>query len=326
MGAPPAPAVHKCCSCLTWLLCTLLQKKTQYLLKKEACAGALEGSFIKMLTQLTGAKTVLEVGMFAGTTTLAVAAALPQDGKVCCCVCCSQLGFPLCSADPATVCCHSQCDISAEQICTGQLQQSMIGDWMQRAKLLGLMLQVYALELEAYLKEYSEPSFKESGLNDRIDVLVGPAGDSIESLAKQGINFDIAFLDADKTGYLGYYKQLMDLSLIVPGGIIVVDNALMKVSACSLDGLLAELRSCIRSCTMNGSSLLGLCCSAFSRSCLRAPLSSFQWKLLSCMRMVGQVCLSHLITPGKKLGSPRCVGCLSDSTHHCRACKLPPQL
>ena len=58
---------------------------------------------------------------------------------------------------------------------------------------------------------------------------VGPANEGISKLAGRGVRFDIAFLDADKTGYLGYYKQLMDSNLIVPGGIIVVDNALMKV-------------------------------------------------------------------------------------------------
>ena len=58
---------------------------------------------------------------------------------------------------------------------------------------------------------------------------VGPANEGISKLAAKGVRFDIAFLDADKTGYLGYYKQLMDSNLIVPGGIIVVDNALMKV-------------------------------------------------------------------------------------------------
>ena len=29
--------------------------------------------------------------------------------------------------------------------------------------------------------------------------------------------------------FQGYYQQLMDKQLIVPGGMIVVDNALMKV-------------------------------------------------------------------------------------------------
>ena len=62
----------------------------------------------------------------------------------------------------------------------------------------------------------------------RVEVIVGSATDSIKQLISRGQRFDIAFLDADKTGYLGYYKQLMDNQLIVPGGLIVVDNALMK--------------------------------------------------------------------------------------------------
>ena len=97
---------------------------------------------------------------------------------------------------------------------------------------------MYALELDPYLRDFSASSFQNSGLGDQIEVLVGPAADSLKILAKQGINFDIAFLDADKTGYLGYYKQLMDNQLIVPGGIIVVDNSLMKVNLpCSTFGV-----------------------------------------------------------------------------------------
>ena len=72
---------------------------------------------------------------------------------------------------------------------------------------------------------------------NRVEVMVGSANESIDALAARGQRFDIAFLDADKTGYLGYYKQLMDSQLIVPGGIIVVDNALMKVRPPRLSSL-----------------------------------------------------------------------------------------
>jgi caffeoyl-CoA O-methyltransferase len=89
---------------------------------------------------------------------------------------------------------------------------------------------VYALDIEPFLKEFTAPYFEKSGLHKRIEVVVGPASESIDKLAKRGVRFDIAFLDADKSGYLGYYKQLMDNDLIVPGGIVVVDNSLMKVS------------------------------------------------------------------------------------------------
>ncbi len=35
-----------------------------------------------------------------------------------------------------------------------------------------------------------------------------PASEGIAALAARGVRFDLAFLDADKSGYLGYYKQV----------------------------------------------------------------------------------------------------------------------
>ena len=60
---------------------TYAQKKTRFRQTANCCAGGLEGSFLKALVRLTGAKSVLEVGMFTGTSTLAMAEALPADGK-----------------------------------------------------------------------------------------------------------------------------------------------------------------------------------------------------------------------------------------------------
>lgn len=45
-------------------------------------AGTYEGNYIAMVARTAKAKRVLEVGMFTGTTTLAIADALPPDGKV----------------------------------------------------------------------------------------------------------------------------------------------------------------------------------------------------------------------------------------------------
>jgi predicted O-methyltransferase YrrM len=42
----------------------------------------------------------------------------------------------------------------------------------------------------------------------QVSVVVGPANEGIQQLAKQGVRFDLAFLDADKGGYLGYYNQV----------------------------------------------------------------------------------------------------------------------
>lgn len=61
---------------------------------------------------------------------------------------------------------------------------------------------MYALEIEEYMQSFSEAAFNESGVGERREVLLGSASDSIGKLAARGVRFDIAFLDADKTGYL----------------------------------------------------------------------------------------------------------------------------
>lgn len=47
--------------------------------------GRIEGAFLKMLVQLTGAKRVVELGMFTGYSALMMAAGLPDDGKLITC-------------------------------------------------------------------------------------------------------------------------------------------------------------------------------------------------------------------------------------------------
>lgn len=42
-------------------------------------------------------------------------------------------------------------------------------------------------------------------------------------------SFDLIFLDANKDGYQTYYDIAMNLHLLAPNGLLVVDNTLMKV-------------------------------------------------------------------------------------------------
>ncbi len=48
----------------------------------QMLCGKLEGRFLKMLTQLTGAKVVLEIGMYTGYSALSMAEGLPADGRL----------------------------------------------------------------------------------------------------------------------------------------------------------------------------------------------------------------------------------------------------
>jgi caffeoyl-CoA O-methyltransferase len=47
--------------------------------------GPLEGALLRLLVRLTAAKRVLEIGMFTGYSALAMAEALPEDGKLISC-------------------------------------------------------------------------------------------------------------------------------------------------------------------------------------------------------------------------------------------------
>jgi caffeoyl-CoA O-methyltransferase len=54
-------------------------------LEQEMLSGHLEGQTLKMFVRMTKAKRVLEVGMFTGYSALAMAEALPNDGKLVAC-------------------------------------------------------------------------------------------------------------------------------------------------------------------------------------------------------------------------------------------------
>jgi caffeoyl-CoA O-methyltransferase len=51
----------------------------------EMQIGHLEGAFLRMLVRLIGAKRVLELGTFTGYSSLVMAQALPEDGKLITC-------------------------------------------------------------------------------------------------------------------------------------------------------------------------------------------------------------------------------------------------
>lgn len=54
-------------------------------LEQEMLSGHVEGAFLRMLVAMTRARRVLEVGMFTGYSALAMAEALPADGRLVAC-------------------------------------------------------------------------------------------------------------------------------------------------------------------------------------------------------------------------------------------------
>jgi len=128
--------------------------------------GVDQGAFLALLVRLIGARRCLEIGTFTGYSALAVAAALPADGRLVC------------------------CDISDE--------------WTRIAR------------------RY----WDEAGVAGRIDLRLAPAADTLRDLLRDpgAGSFDFAFIDADKTGYDGYYEAC--LTLLRSGGLMAFDNTL----------------------------------------------------------------------------------------------------
>ena len=62
-----------------------------------------------------------------------------------------------------------------------------------------------------------------AGVADRIELRLGPAMDTLKALPA-GEQFDFAFVDADKSGYPGYYDEL--LPRMRRGGLLLADNTL----------------------------------------------------------------------------------------------------
>ena len=63
-----------------------------------------------------------------------------------------------------------------------------------------------------------------AGVADRVRIEIGPALETLQALPLDE-PFDFAYIDADKSGYDGYYEAC--LRLLRPGGLIMLDNVLM---------------------------------------------------------------------------------------------------
>jgi caffeoyl-CoA O-methyltransferase len=80
---------------------------------------------------------------------------------------------------------------------------------------------VVTLELDDTHADFAQRRFDASPYADRIDLRRGPA---LASLAQLDGPYDLVFIDADKTGYPGYYEAA--LAKLSPHGLIVADNTL----------------------------------------------------------------------------------------------------
>ncbi len=127
--------------------------------------SAIEAAqLLALLVEITGARSIVEIGTFIGYSTLCMALALPKDGRI------------------------IACDVSEEFVAIGR------------------------------------PFWRDAGVAERIDVRIAPALETLAALElTQGkASVDMIFIDADKESYPAYFEP--SLSLLKPGGLLLVDN------------------------------------------------------------------------------------------------------
>lgn len=86
--------------------------------------------------------------------------------------------------------------------------------------------EVIACDVSAEWTHIAKQFWKEAGVDERIQLHLRPALETLEELLARGEAgaFDFAFIDADKPSYFAYYERLLEL--VRPGGLIAVDNTL----------------------------------------------------------------------------------------------------
>ena len=78
-------------------------------------------------------------------------------------------------------------------------------------------------------KETSEAAinfFKKANLDKKIEIILGPAKNTLKKLKDNNKMFDMIFIDADKENYKNYYN--LSLELVKNKGFILIDNVLWK--------------------------------------------------------------------------------------------------
>jgi predicted O-methyltransferase YrrM len=94
---------------------------------------------------------------------------------------------------------------------------------------------VVACEIDATFAAIAERHWRRAGVADKIELRLGPALDTLETMLAQGEanSFDLCFIDADKENLGAYYQRC--LALTRGGGLMLIDNTLWSGSVADQD-------------------------------------------------------------------------------------------
>lgn len=83
---------------------------------------------------------------------------------------------------------------------------------------------VVTLEINDELEPLMREAWSRAGVQDKVELRLGDALESLEALEGEGAQFDMAFIDANKRQYRNYYEKV--IGMVRPGALIVADDTL----------------------------------------------------------------------------------------------------
>jgi len=104
--------------------------------------------------------------------------------------------------------------------------------WLARALPAGGRL--VTLEASPRFAEVARANIARAGLEETVEVRVGPALETLPQLTAEAAPFDLIFIDADKANYPHYLEWALKLSR--PGTLIVADNVIGAGAILDADG------------------------------------------------------------------------------------------
>ena len=123
-----------------------------------------QGHFLQLIIKINNVKNCLEIGTFTGFSSLTMALALPNGGKL------------------------------------------------------------TTLDHDKKIVHVAKDFFKKGNLDNKIEIVISPALETLKRFSQEGKKFDLIFIDADKGNYKNYYE--LSLNLINEKALIIFDNVL----------------------------------------------------------------------------------------------------
>ena len=124
----------------------------------------VQGHFLQLIIKINNVKNCLEIGTFTGFSSLTMALALPNGGKL------------------------------------------------------------TTLDHDKKIVHVAKDFFKKGNLDNKIEIVISPALETLKIFSQEGKKFDLIFIDADKGNYKNYYE--LSLNLINEKALIIFDNVL----------------------------------------------------------------------------------------------------